>query len=156
MVANPKKENKAIHLILELPEKFAQTIRDVIVDEIEIASKKWDVVLSVEEHRNVIACSENQLVHYVMVGIGEEWSIGSPTMTVVILTETPGVHHYDFEEFMKSHGDSNLVVIRDRWNITTEPVKDPIPAKDFPDHVIQWILAAARTAAFYGVGSYAE
>lgn len=156
MVATPKKEDKTVRLTLELPHDFAQSVRDTIVDEIEIASKKWNVVLSLEEYRNVIDWSEKQLEQYVTTGTGAEWSLGSPLITVVIITETPGVQYCNAQKFMKLHQDSTLVVVRDRWNITTEPVKDAIPAIEFPNHVMEWIYSAARTAAFYGVGSYAE
>lgn len=152
-------KKKAFIVEFSVPDSLNERINDVMLDEINIAQRKWDVHLSDEEIEKVFACSKEQLESKMSNIIRSNWSLDDEVMNIYVFDNFNNHEDENFFTMNEENKDfpfSDIWLHRgnDGWMVIPEETGKTIPPKDFYDKVVEEILTFSRTAVFYGVGSY--
>lgn len=145
-----------LNISIELPENFLQELEHAILDEIKIAEKKWKTKLSQEERDYIFKNSLEQTRLKASVIARQPWDLDDKLALRIPSLENRSVTVTAEGVTPKTRGKIGLVITKAGWIIADEESINPIQVSDLFDSQIQHILAWARTAAFYGVGSYSR
>lgn len=148
-------EKPELIIHINLPENFINIVKDVMEDEIEVASKKWGVRLNTDDRRNIIRHSINQLQYKVSDNSRTAWDLGDTiNVRVNIIGQKREITLPNPK--IKEKSTTKLAKNKDGWKIEEEDVRDDlVPLAEFDEYFKNLIYTWARTAVFYGVGSYA-
>lgn len=147
-----RKTNRVI-IQLNVGDQFKKDIRRTMEDELQIASKKWNVELNTAKQEHVIDVSYRQLMQKIFEVAKISWDGES---ILEVRASSAGPLHKDFTlptDAKKFHY-LRVVRMRDGWTFTTDDTEDTVAIPDFLETFQNMILQWARTATFYGVGSY--
>lgn len=137
---------------LDLENNFLATVEEAMEDEFDLACKRWKVRLNGEDHDVVMKHSLSQLRRKVTEVAKANWDL-SDRLNVRVVSPRP-----DMELTLpnpKAHSSSTrFIFVRDGWEVDDERREESVRISDFRDHMQRSILDWARTAVFYGVGSY--
>lgn len=138
-------------LIIDLGSDFIETaIADAMEEEFDIASRKWRVYPSDEEKKHIIEQSLLQLRTKVRGLACHEWAFEQELrLAVAGLSNNIKIPSKD-----ATRSKHRLVRARDGWVIDQDDSEFSIKLVELPDAIRREILEGARTAVFYGVGSY--
>lgn len=149
-----KKDNAKMLVHLNLGENFREKIQDFMEDEFYIACKKWDVKPNTDDKQDIFYHAIRQLRRKVSENARTNWDL-SDELTVkinafkkeTIVLELPSPKAVSLK--------STIISTRDGWEIDQEMNVDAVELKNFCEYMIERIELWARTAVFYGVGSFA-
>lgn len=141
-----------IKIVIQLPHNFKETLKKEMTEELKIAQKKWEVVLSLLDKERIFECSFEQLEEKTGVVFGDKWNL-SDNITVLINSLTSREVIYINED---SSIKEELFFIRKSggWEVTDELFPERVNINHLRDKVIELLKSWSRTAVFYGVGSY--
>lgn len=149
-----KVEKPELTVHINLPQNFVEKIKEVMEDEIDVASKKWKVKLTEDERQTVIKHSLNQVQRKVSENIRTSWDLGD-TLHVKVFYSRGG--ELTLPDPSLSGLKSRLVRPREGWRIEEdEPNDDMLHILDMDSFFVSSIYTWSRTAVFYGVSSYAS
>jgi len=132
---------------------FLENLARVIDDEIAIAERKWNRYLSDEEKNIVRKSTHAQLRSKVSSLAHKEWDLG-PKFTIIATGEgAPAT--MNIREDSKPRQKISFVLNKNGWMVTREEAAAVRPIGEFFAHLNEMMETWARTATFYGVGSYA-
>lgn len=136
-------------------EQFEDSLVEDMVEELSVAEEKWNVAPSTEERRDIVRHSMNQLKRRIATVCGESWDqYGAINMT---LKGYSYPYKIDLSKALpKGLEDAYVVRKRDGFAVDSEVGEDSFSIHELQDKIEGLIRAAARTAVFYGVGSYAQ
>jgi hypothetical protein len=143
-------------LNLELPENFEEELYKTINDEIALAQKKWKLKLSDDQKLKVFESSRTQTRLKTSTIAKQTWDLGRKLSLKVTFTKNTQIELKPDSNFTATHKKINLVLTKDGWVIANEESEDPVNITEILDKQIEVIKQWARTAAFYGVGSYSR
>lgn len=143
---------------VKLAENYMELIEGAVEDEIKVAQRKWGVNLSPEAIEDIRKHSFNQLSMKVDLALKTSWNF-QPVITLKIKglsRESGSVIQKDLNlpAELKKVQSLQLVLGRDGFELTSEPEDGTVSPGELPEAVLNRIIAWARTAVFYGVGSY--
>lgn len=129
----------------QLPTVTWDSLMKVIEDEIKVASSKWSVSLTDEEREKVATAAFDQVVSLVNLGVGDkQWTPNESVLNVRLAGDVEG-------DYLLRRNGYNFLAVHPEPD---EDVKDLFPETDLPTVLDEVLYGWARTAAFYGVGSY--
>lgn len=140
-------------LNLELPESFLQDLEAIINDEIAIAQKKWKLRLTDEQKQIVFDNARTQTRLKASTIAKQPWDLGSKLSLKVPYTRNTQL---ELKPGVPIDKKINLVITKDGWVIAHEEAENPVHISDLLAKQIKVLEKWARTAAFYGVGSFAR
>lgn len=143
---------KRLEVIVELPRKFLDVLKEEMNDELKTAQKKWQVRLSLPERERVFTESFEQLKEKTLIVFGEKWDL-SDEVTVLIntfLTRNPIL----LKENEPPKEKIYFIRKSGGWETTTEVFPERVSIQEFREQIIYLLKHWSRTAVFYGVGSY--
>lgn len=143
---------------VKLAENYMDLIEEAVEDELKVAQRKWGVELSEETIELVKRHSLNQLSMKVDLTLKTSWNF-QPTVTLKIkgLSKSSGSElnkDLNLPEELALVPAIELVLGRDGFEVESEPSDGTVLPKDLDSYILNRILVWARTAVFYGVGSY--
>lgn len=149
-----KKPQNFLDLHLTLPEAFPKTIQEAMEEEFTVACRKWNLALNFEDRKAILYHATRQLEGKVSTSSHSKWTLTSRELTVSV--RKAGGERASLSLPSPEAAESSLNIVRDHteWKVDQDPIKDSIPLGDFYDHLLATMVAWARTAVFYGVGSY--
>lgn len=149
-----KIDNSKMLVHLKLETNFTEIIDQTMEDEFEIASKKWNVYLNTDDHDIIMYHSRNQLRRKVSEMARLPWDM-SDRMTIKVNSPQKGVE-ITLPSPKARTSTTKLLQTRDGWEIDDEKRDESVKLADFREHIQQCVLTWARTAVFYGVGSFTQ
>lgn len=144
-----------ILVTINLPNKFINIIKNEINDEIAIAQKKWKVDFKNTSEELfakdlIVDQSLNQIESKTLSIFGRSWDFSDKISILV--------NSYASDEITLPDERVKLNFVRQgqNWCIDSEKIDklNSIPASEFPAEIEQLLKNWARTAAFYGIGSF--
>lgn len=138
---------------IDLGDDFIGTVLDAMEEEFEISCKKWGVRLNQEDKENIFQHSIIQLKRKTSDNIRNTWDLSDSLVVKVNSHKRPIEISLPAPEAESSR--IKLFHTRDGWEIDQETIEDTVRLADFAEHIKSKIKTWARTAVFYGVGSYA-
>lgn len=138
---------------LTLPDDFKEKIDTVMEDELNIACKKWGVVLNQKERAGVIEHSRKQLRQKVSESAKMHWDYSS---VISIKANAPKTVEINLPQNTTTSSKISLVPSREGWEIDRESRDDAVNINEFLDFFIGKIYQWSRTAVNYGVSSYTQ
>lgn len=139
-------------LKINLSKNFIKSIKKTMEDELEIATKKWNIRLSEDERNNVIFHSINQLQQKVQAHTRLQWDL-SDILTVKVNSIKEGEVIIP-DKSLKGPKIPSLIKTKDGWTVDDEDRDQAIHLSKFHTYFQDLMHTWARTAVFYGVGSY--
>lgn len=139
-----------LHLIVSHGEGFVGELKAAMKDELAIASRKWGVNLSKAEEAFVLETALKQLRLRVEAIAGHPWNY-TPEVTYVLAGKKATLRVPSPEA---SKSPLRLVRASDAWKVDPDREETSIPLGEFAAAARGETLAWARTAVYYGVGSY--
>jgi len=139
-------------LNLELPESFLDELDNTINDEIKIAQKKWKLRLTDEQKKIVFENARTQTRLKTSTVARQPWDLGSKLVLRVPFTQNSQIN---LKPTAKTNRKIELVLTKDGWLIADE-AENPVPVSELLEKQQEIVKRWARTAAFYGVGSYSK
>lgn len=140
-------------LTLTLPKQFFKDLEDVIEDELKIAQKKWQLKLTEEEKDVVRKNAYTQVYQKASTVAGSTWA-GEKHIIVKI----PYFKDVDLKLNANTsktlEKDLELVMTKDGWITASDESESPVLLSQIINYKTNIMLVWARTAVFYGVGSY--
>ena len=149
-----KKEENALEVTLLLPKTFKKEITALMEEEFSIANKKWGLSLNSDVQEKIIAIAWKQLINKVTTVARREWDPTAPNIVVLISTNKKGVFKLSLPSREASKYTVSLVRAHDEWRVEQDPNHESVKLSDFHSFFISELRNWARTAVFYGVGSY--
>lgn len=149
-----KKVNNYLDLTLKLPKNFKRVIQEEMLDEYAIALNKWGLHLNSDDKQKILDSSIQQLIGKVNNVSGSEWDIETDELNVIVSMTKTGQTSIDLPSTEAENYNVKLIRAHDGWRVDNDPNTDAVHIKDFYDFIIQQVKTWARTAVFYGVGSY--
>lgn len=131
-------------------------IEAAMLDEMKIAKAKWRVYLSSKEEEEILRLSRLQLIAKVQsITKDMEWSIDDKISIYPVRVEENSrlVENLSLPNDSRKR-DIHLLEVNDGWKIDNDNSIESTPLFKFEERVVTRILEWARTAVFYGVGSY--
>lgn len=139
-------------LNLELPESFLDELDATINDEIKIAQKKWKLRLT-EDQKNIVFDNARIQTRLKTSTVARQpWDLGSKLVLRVPFTQNSQIN---LRPSAKTNRKIELTLTKDGW-VIAEDSENPVPVSELLDKQQEIIKRWARTAAFYGVGSYSK
>ncbi len=136
---------------LELPEDFEATLERVIIDEIIKSKKKWRIKLTDEEFQTVLNNARTQ-ARLKMTAIARlEWDLGRKLSLKIPYSKNQKV---SLKENSRPREKLKFLLSKDGWSIDYDDTDQAVPLNELWAKQQEIILTWAKTAAFYGVGSY--
>lgn len=149
-----KVEKPELIIHINLPKNFINLVKETMEDEIDISTKKWGVNLNTDDRKLVIKHSLNQLQRKVAESARTVWDLSDTLNVRVSCTKNSGELTLPNPSLKLS---SKLSKTKDGWKIEEEDIRDDVvPLINFDKHFEKLIFTWARTAVFYGVGSYTQ
>lgn len=146
---------EAIVVTMELGNGFDDSLTEEMVDELAIAEKKWGVSLNSDDKRNVMHHSLIQAKRRANTVCGDIWdNTGSLRVTVKGASQSMEIN--SSKPLSKAAEEVMVIRKRDGFTVAEEDGADTFGLADVPSKVDRLIRDNARTAVFYGVGSYAQ
>lgn len=139
-----------LRLTLQQGEDFIKQIRAAMEDELEIASGKWGVRLTDEQRAGILEAAFKQLRLRVESVSNEAWEFTSEVK--YSFAGSRGSFIVPSAEASASH--IRLVRASDGWQVDQDRREDSVKIGEFLPVARNEIMTWARTAVFYGVGSY--
>lgn len=139
-------------LTLELPENFLKELDAVIKDELAIAQKKWKIKLSPEEREIVLKNAYAQTRLKTSTIARHSWNLEEKLTMRIPYKKNSNMTLRIGEKPTRNLVD--LIITKDGWVIASEESESPTPLENLLEKQIQTIFTWARTAVFYGVGSF--
>lgn len=139
-----------LRLTLNHGENFVKEVNEAMHDELEEASKKWGVMLTKEQEAKVLKAAFEQLKLRVHSVSKEHWQLTNEVR--YSLPNSRGNFQVPSPEASASH--IRLVRASDGWQVDQERREESVKIGDFLPVSRKEIMNWARTAVFYGVGSY--
>lgn len=140
-------------LNLELPESFTQDLEDILHDEIAIAQKKWKLRLTPEQKATVFENARTQTRLKTSTVAKYQWDLTSKLSLRIPYSRNTQL---ELKPGVKLDKKIDLVITKDGWVLANEESENPINLSSVLEKQIEIIERWARTAAFYGVGSYSR
>ena len=138
---------------VDLTEDFISILLDEMEDEFDLSCRKWDVRLNQDEKERVLEHSLKQVKRKTSENIKTLWDL-SDTLTVKVNSQKRPIEiRLPAPEAESSK--IKLFYTKDGWEIDQEMQDEAVKLADFAEHIESKIKTWARTAVFYGVGSYA-
>lgn len=138
---------------VDLTENFFDILLDEMEKEMEVSCRKWELRLNQEEKETVIEHSIKQVKRKVSENIRTLWDLSDVLTVKVNSQKRPIEIRLPAPEAESSK--IKLFYTKDGWEIDQEMQDDAVRLADFAEHLEKLIKTWARTAVFYGVGSYA-
>lgn len=143
---------------VKLADDYMELIQGAIEDELKVAQRKWGVNLSPESIEGIRRHSLNQLSMKVDLALKTAWNF-QPIITLKIkgLSRGSGSQiqkDLDLPADLKKVQSLKLILGRDGFELTSEPEDGTVSPDELASTVLNRITVWARTAVFYGVGSY--
>lgn len=143
---------------VKLADNYMDLIEEAIEDELAVSQRKWGVSLSAETVEHVKRQSLNQLSMKVDLTLKTSWSFQSVlSLKIKGLSKGSGnglASDITIPEDLESVEGIELVLGRDGFEVEDEPSDGTVLPADLSEYILNRILVWARTAVFYGVGSY--
>lgn len=149
-----KKEESALEVSLTLPKNFKQVISDIMHDEFTQANKKWGLSLNSEHEDYITTQAWKQLTKKVTAVSRRPWDPTSTSLVVMISTNKKGIFSLTLPSREAAKYTVSLVRSHDEWRVEQDPNHEAVKLSDFHEFFINEVKTWARTAVFYGVGSY--
>lgn len=149
-----KKEESALEVSLTLPKNFKQVIADIMHDEFTKANKKWGLSLNSDHEKSITENAWKQLTNKVSSVARRPWDPDSTALVVMISTNKKGVFSLTLPSREANKYTVSLVRSHDEWRVEQDPNHESVRLSDFHGFFINEVQTWARTAMFYGVGSY--
>lgn len=152
-----------LKLNLRLPNDIKSVVWGTMIDEYRVAQKKWRVKCSPEQRSLVFTNATKQLFSRVNdLPEGITYDQEENTICICALGSKDKEEVVDLDEasaLPKSLTDLVLVRGSGKWvikgsGVSVNPIEE-IPLTKLYGRVLDYIQEAARTAIFYGVGSFA-
>lgn len=150
-----KKAENALEVTLVLPKNFKSQVLSAMNDEFAEACKKWGLSLNTEDKKRVIENSLEQLSSKVSLVARRPWKLGDTELTVIITYSKKGVFPITLPSKEAKKYTVSFVRAHDEWKVEQDSVAEAIHIKDFHRFFTGEVVKWARTAVFYGVGSFA-
>lgn len=148
-----KNDNKML-IHLKFQKNFVAKVQEEMRDEFAVASRKWGLDLNTDSEDLIYKHSLNQLRRKISEMARVNWDLGDQ------LTIKVNTYKKTAEVFLPSaRGNASklrLLYTRDGWERDQEITEGAIPVSEFLGHIEDQIITYARTAVFYGVGSYSD
>lgn len=147
-----RKENRRMTLVLHFNDDFVHRIHRTMEDEFEIASKKWGVKLNMDDKDLIMHHSSKQLQRKVAEMTKTAWKMGNTVNVKVVSSQTVNI-----DLPLPPDNPMNrikLVYTKDGWQSEYDDQSKSVLLKDFLSKIEENIFQWARTAVFYGVGSF--
>lgn len=143
---------------VKLADNYMDLIEEAIEDELSVAQRKWGVSLSEDTVEHVKRQSLNQLSMKVDLTLKTSWNF-QPIVSLKIkgLSKSSGnslLKDLTLPDELDSVEGIELVLGRDGFEVEDEPSDGTVLPADLSEYILNRILVWARTAVFYGVGSY--
>lgn len=138
---------------IDLGTDFLDTVIDTMDNEFDIACKKWEVRLTQSEKENIFDHSIKQVKRKTSENIKTPWDLSDNLIVKVNSQKKPIEIKLPAPEADSSR--IKLFHTRDGWEVDQEMQDDAVTLANFAEHIKSRIKTWARTAVFYGVGSYA-
>lgn len=143
---------------VKLTDNYMDLIEAAVEDELKVSQQKWGVELNEETIELVKRHSLNQLSMKVDLTFKTSWNF-QPIVTLRIkgLSKSSGnamLRDLTLPEEIESVPEIELVLGRDGFEVESEPSDGTVLPSELQDRLLKLILVWARTAVFYGVGSY--
>lgn len=149
-----KKNENVIRLTLHLPSDFAKKVKATLQEETEVACRKWGVLLTHEEKAALQAHALKQVEKKVSAVSGSPWQVDDPLLVVRVANPKTGSLSLDLPSPEAEKYDVAFLRVHDEWRVEADPAAEKVLLKDFLSTYTATIITWARTAVFYGVGSY--
>lgn len=148
-----RKSENTIKITIELPKNFKYSIERTMEHEWKDASKKWQVRLGSEDKEKVMRHAKNQLQSKVSFLAKNPWDLEKTSIVISVNSMGRGAAALNLPESAEEYNIS-LIRANEEWRLCDEPSSKTIPLAEFQAHVTNEIATWARTAVFYGVGSF--
>ena len=140
-----------LKLHLQLGEGFVSTLKKVMEEELEVASRKWGYEPTAAERREVLRHGFNQVtLRMRSVSNNASWDMAEE---ITFSMPGPKLELQVPSEEADSYG-YQLIRSRDGWLIDQDRTEDSVPLNEFLERFTREVQAWARTAVFYSIGSY--
>lgn len=143
-----------IELRIALPSSFKLQLQDAMEEEFEVASRKWEVDLSLETKKQIFANALRQLEAIVKSVTGREWRPEAKQLVVEVKNPKPGFFAIDLPSEAAAKHSVAFVRSHEGWKVNQDPNMEAVELQDFKQFMEEQLKTWARTAVFYGVGSY--
>lgn len=145
-----RNESPQMLVHINLDRDFIESVKEEMEDEFRIACKKWEISLTENDMNLIFDHSLKQLRRKVSENIGTNWDLSDKLTVKVAYTENieitlPG---------KLPHKKYSLLKTRDGWSVDYESCDGAVQLSDFKKYMKNKINTWARTAVFYGVGSF--
>lgn len=140
---------------INLPENFAEILSDEMEKELEKSSKKWGVYINYKQKETIFNYAKEQVRMKTSDHAKNNWDFSDQ------LTIRANSHKRGIEITLPAPEDvklpsARLFYTRDGWELDQEKNEESIELSHFADFIQSKIKTWARTAVFYGVGSYSS
>jgi hypothetical protein len=143
-------------LNLELPESFLEDLYETINTEIALAQKKWKLKLTDEQKAIVFESARTQTRLKTSTIAKQPWDLGRKLAMKITFSRNTQIELKPGAQLSAANKKINLVLTKDGWVLANEESEYPVNVTDILEKQIETIKRWARTAAFYGVGSYSR
>lgn len=150
--SSPVYEN-LVTIHIDLGKDFKHLVDQEMENELAVAQQKWGVSLNGDDSDRVLYHAKKQLLRGVSDNARSEWDGGRIVNVVAGAPRDGDIFLPD--ENLKSKTD-RLLRKRVEWVVDEDGVDGSIPIHEFYEAYKQIIVKMARTAVFYGVGSYSS
>jgi hypothetical protein len=137
-------------ITLNTNKKFIEELDHLLKEELNIASKKWGVSLSDENKSAVTHRSFEQLVNKVQFISGNPWQLGKAIRFSI--GDDDSQYTLPTRNLPKIYFNRTI----DKWVVAQDVNEESVIISDFYNIVIDEIKDWAKTAMFYGVGSFRD
>lgn len=137
-----------------LPPDFQTQIESAMAAELSVASQKWGVSLSDEAREYVLEHSLRQLQAQVAELMKTSWQFDPVVSLKVRGLPKRGRADIHLPAHASKLQDVRLKESKVGWIVAEDGDVDSVAPEDMDTVIREQILAWARTAVFYGVGSY--
>lgn len=149
-----RKEENSLEVTLSLPKNFHQEIADIMHQEFVQANKKWGLSLNSDHEAQIAEKAWKQLTNKVSSVARRPWEPTSQTLVVMVSTNKKGVFKLTLPSKEAAKYTVALVRAHDEWRVEQDPNHEAVKLSDFYEYFTEEVKTWARTAIFYGVGSY--
>lgn len=149
-----KKPENCLEVTLVLPKNFKQKIITAMNEEFTIASNKWGLSLNTEDKKKIIKNSITQLENKVSSIAGGPWTLSDEKIVVFIGTARRGVFPITLPAKEANKHSVSFIRTHDQWKVEQDPSSEAVSINKFHKFFLEEVERWARTAVFYGVGSF--
>lgn len=146
---------KKSEIFITLPDDFMERINDAIADELLIAPVKWSTSINEEEEEDIILNAYEQLKLKVSGVSMIEWKL-TQKVHIRLRDDKGKISGRSIEYPTKDDFDNNLTYFLkgDGFRVEDELLENLVNGENLQSFLMEKIESWARTAVFYGVGSY--